>query len=81
MPPGPLTEAFAHAVRDTRKAKGLSQEAAAAACDVERSHYGTIERAAVSPTLDTVWKIAQGLQVPPAKLFAAADRTLNKRRS
>jgi transcriptional regulator with XRE-family HTH domain len=77
VPAAPLTTAFAQAVRNARRAKGLSQEGAAAEFGIERSHYSKIERAETSPTLETVWKIVQGLGLPPSKLFRAAEKFLD----
>ncbi len=68
------SEAFGEALREVRSEKGLSQEAAAQACELDRSYYGALERAVKSPTLKTIWKIADALGVPPSELLKRAER-------
>jgi transcriptional regulator with XRE-family HTH domain len=73
------SEAFGKALREVRSEKGLSQEAAAQACDLDRAYYGALERAVKSPTLKTIWKIADALDVPPSELLVRAEKLLNQR--
>jgi len=67
-------QAFGEALRQLREERGLSQEAAALACGIDRSYYGKIERGMKSPTLGTVWKIADALEARPSGLLARAER-------
>ena len=73
-------EAFSEALREVRAEKGLSQEDAALASGIDRAYYGHLERASKSPTLKTIWKIADGLGVRPSELMARAERLLDDRR-
>jgi len=69
------SQAFGEALRQLRAERGdLSQEAAALACQVDRSYYGKIERGTKSPTLGTIWKIADGFDTRPSELLARAER-------
>jgi len=68
------SQAFGEALRQLREKRGLSQEAAALACGIDRSYYGKIERGMKSPTLGTVWKIADALEAQPSGLLARAER-------
>jgi transcriptional regulator with XRE-family HTH domain len=52
-----------------REKTGLSQERFGDAIEVSRSHMGLIERGLTNPTLETIVKIARGLDVSMAKLF------------
>jgi transcriptional regulator with XRE-family HTH domain len=60
-------------LRRLREARGLSQEATAAAAGVALNTYGRIEKGAASPTWPTVRQIAQALGVSMAELGAAVD--------
>lgn len=71
------TQAFGDALRELREERGLSQEAAALTCRIDRSYYGKIERGMKSPTLATVWKIADAFETQPSDLLARAERTLD----
>lgn len=72
------SKAFGEALRQLREKRGLSQEAAALACGIDRSYYGKIERGMKSPTLGTVWKIADALEVQASGLLAHTERLTNK---
>jgi len=71
-------QAFGDALRELRKERDLSQEAAALACGVDRAYFGQLERAAKTPTLKTIWRIADGLGTRPSKLLARAERMLDR---
>jgi transcriptional regulator with XRE-family HTH domain len=69
-------EAFGAAIRQLRAERGLSQEAAALASDVDRSYYGKLERGSKVPTLTTVWKIADAFEMQPSELLSRAEKLL-----
>ena len=71
-------QAFGEALRQLREERGLSQEAAALACGIDRSYYGKIERGMKLPTLGTVWKIADALEVKASGLLAQTERLTGK---
>jgi transcriptional regulator with XRE-family HTH domain len=58
------------AVRQLRKQLGYSQETFAAACGVHRTFVGAVERAEVNVTLASLERLASGLEVDVARLFA-----------
>lgn len=60
---------FGRRLAALRVEKGLSQEELAAACDLNRTYIGTIERAEKSATVNTIIKLAQGLGVSPREFF------------
>jgi transcriptional regulator with XRE-family HTH domain len=70
------SEAFGRAISELRVERGLSQEEAALASGIDRAYFGHIERATKSPTLKTVWKIADALEVQPSELLTRAERLL-----
>jgi transcriptional regulator with XRE-family HTH domain len=71
------SEAFGNALRQLREERGLSQEAAALTCGVDRSYFGRLERGQKTPTLGTVWRIADALNTKPSDLLARAERILD----
>ncbi|HVD40219.1 MAG TPA: helix-turn-helix transcriptional regulator [Solirubrobacterales bacterium] len=71
-------QAFGDALRQLREERGLSQEAAALACGIDRAYFGKLERADKVPTLTTLWKIADALDTLPSDLLARAERLLQK---
>lgn len=71
-------QAFGAALRSLRKERDLSQEAAALACGIDRAYFGQLERAIKTPTLRTVWRIADGLNTRPSELLLRAERLLNE---
>ena len=52
-----------------RKAKNMSQENLASESDIDRSHMGFIEQGRRKPTLSTLYKIANSLNIPLEVLF------------
>jgi transcriptional regulator with XRE-family HTH domain len=64
-----IKAAFGQRVRELRTAKGLSQEALALACDLDRTYIGGIERGERNVSLINIQKIAGALGVPIKELF------------
>lgn len=52
-----------------RKKAGITQEELSFRCGIHRAYMGTIERGEKSVTLDTVVKIANGLNIEIKELF------------
>jgi transcriptional regulator with XRE-family HTH domain len=52
-----------------RKAKNMSQEQLATDAGIDRSHMGFIEQGRRKPTLSTLFKIAQSLDMTLEQLF------------
>jgi transcriptional regulator with XRE-family HTH domain len=69
----PRPEALGYAIRQVRTARGLSQEDAALASGIDRAYFGHIERATKNPTMQTVWKVADALDVPASDLLRQAE--------
>ena len=62
-------KSFGERVRKLRKVKGLSQEALALACDLDRTYIGGIERGERNVSLINIQRIADALGVPVRELF------------
>jgi transcriptional regulator with XRE-family HTH domain len=72
-------QAFGDALRELREERGLSQEAAALACGIDRAYFGQLERAVKTPTLKTVWRIADAFETQPSDLLIRTERLLDQR--
>lgn len=59
-----VTNKFGQKLKSIRLNKKLSQEEFAFQCNMQASHIGQLERGQKSPTLDTLNKISDGLNMP-----------------
>jgi len=64
-----IMKATADRLRYLRRRKDLSQEELALRAGINPVYYGQIERGVKCPTVDTLYKIALGLEVPAADLL------------
>lgn len=60
---------FGERVREMRKLKGLSQEALALACELDRTYVGGVERGERNISLINIYRIAEALGVSPKELL------------
>lgn len=60
-------------VKQLRLQKGLSQEALAERCGLDRTYVSGIERGVRNPTLEVLHIIASGLNIDLANLFVFSD--------
>ena len=60
-------------LQEYRVKKGMSQELLSGLAGLDRTHYSKIERGLRSPTLDTLFKIAQALEIPPHEIVRAIE--------
>lgn len=64
-----IQQLFGERLRGLRKGKGLSQEALALACDLDRTYIGGVERGERNISLLNIHAIAAALGVPVRELF------------
>lgn len=74
-----LGRSFGRVLRAQRKARGLTQEQLALAAGVQRNFVSELELGQKQPSLLTVFKLAQVLQVTPAELVRLTSETLMHR--
>lgn len=55
-------------IRRLRKKKNLSQEVFSGLAGIARSHLAMIETGAKQPNFETIWRIANALEIPPHRL-------------
>ena len=68
-----LAKEFGDLVRRLRSERGYSQERFAEVCRIDRSYMGMIERGEVSVTLTMIDRLAGGLGLGLASLFAELE--------
>ena len=56
-----------------RERKGLTQDVLSGLAGLDRTHYSKLERGLRSPTLDTLFKIGQALDIPPHVIVKAIE--------
>lgn len=64
-----ILERFANKLKKLRKDRGLSQEALALLCDIDRTYIGRIENMKRNPSLEILDKIARGLNISLPELL------------
>jgi transcriptional regulator with XRE-family HTH domain len=69
----PLRIRLGQAVRELRSAAGYSQESFAAKIKVHRTFMGTIERGNTNVSLDTLERLARGLEMGVWELIRIAE--------
>lgn len=72
-----LARKFGTLVQRLRLQRGLSQEAFAQACGLERAHVGKIERGEVNVTVATTLRLVRGLDLTLADFFSELDKELD----
>jgi transcriptional regulator with XRE-family HTH domain len=65
---GPLRDVLAKNMRRLRAAHGLTQEALAHECGINRTYLG-VERSERNVSIDNIARIARGLRIEPWKLL------------
>lgn len=72
----PSHAAFGNAIREIRTQRGISQEALADKCGLDRTYISGIERGERNPSLTNILKIAAALEVRAAEIHDRADAIL-----
>jgi transcriptional regulator with XRE-family HTH domain len=71
-----VSVAFGKVLREQREATGVSQEALALNANVDRTFVSQMERGVRQPTLTTLYKLAQALNVRPSTLMARMEKVI-----
>jgi transcriptional regulator with XRE-family HTH domain len=64
---------FGQRLREIRKGKGISQEALALSCGLDRTYIGGVERGERNISLVNIHRIARAIGVPADQLFKADE--------
>jgi DNA-binding XRE family transcriptional regulator len=74
----PQHAALGLAIRELRRASGISQEALAANCGLHRTYVGGIERGERNVSFANLLRIADALAVRPSELLERSERHLRE---
>jgi transcriptional regulator with XRE-family HTH domain len=66
---GKLRDVVAKNMRRLRAARGISQEALAHECRINRTYLSSVERSERNVSIDNIARIAKGLQIEPWRLL------------
>ncbi len=66
-------EIIAGVLVEYRKRADLTQEVLSGLAGLDRTHYSKLERGLRSPTIDTLFKLAHALGVPPHEIVCAIE--------
>ena len=62
-------KAFGVVISRLRVQKGLTQESMSGLAGIARSHLAALEKGEKTAKLDTVWRIAEALEMKPSELI------------
>lgn len=67
-------KAVGRVVRNLRKSRGLSQDVLSGLAGIARTHLTMIENGGKQANFETLWRIAQALNMRPSELVARIER-------
>ena len=67
---------FGNILKENRKLAGLSQEALALECKIDRTYISLLERGKRQPTLKMLFKISKVLNVPAHKMVEQIEEKI-----
>ena len=68
-------EIVGRVLTEYRERKGLTQDVLSGLAGLDRTHYSKLERGLRIPTLDTLFKIGQALDVPPHMILKSIEES------
>lgn len=66
-----------HVIQKIREQKGLSQEVVSGLADIGRTHLSAIERGLRKPTLETLFRLAEALDMPASEIVRQIEIELS----
>ena len=63
-----------------RKEKGMTQELLSGLAGIARSHLSMIENGTKQPNFETIWRIAEALEIPASELVAEIEKEAESRK-
>ena len=63
-------------ISEKRKEKGISQEVLSGLADIGRTHLSAIERGKRKPTLETLYRISQALDIKMSDIVEEIEKRL-----
>lgn len=71
-----LKKVFAKVLKEIRQEHGLSQQALADYCDLERVYISKLERGISMPSIEIIFRIAEVLEMKPNELVERIDKNV-----
>ena len=65
-------------IRELRKERGLSQDVLSGLAGIARTHLTMIENGSKQANFETIWKLAQALDMRPSELVALIEKEIEK---
>lgn len=65
-------------IAEFRRRKGISQEVLSGLADIGRTHLSAIERGERKPTLETLYRLANALDVKMSGIVAEIERLIDE---
>jgi transcriptional regulator with XRE-family HTH domain len=74
-----IPKAFGLALKKLRQDGGYSQQGLAKACKLDRTFISLLERGERQPTITTIYKVAEALEVTVQQVIIQIDNQLGKK--
>lgn len=74
-----IVSIFGNVLRELREKKKLSQEKLAEFCNLDRTYISLLERGLRQPTLTTLFKLSDALNIKPSELVEMVDIKLTSK--
>lgn len=71
-------EIVGRVLAEYREGKGLTQDVLSGLAGLDRTHYSKLERGLRMPTLDTLFKIGQALDIAPHIILQSIEEAHNE---
>ena len=66
-------------IRSLREERGLTQEVLSGLAGIARTHLSMIETGTKQANLETIWKIANALEMLPSELISKVETSIGKK--
>lgn len=76
-----VKQTFGDRLRDLRHQLSVTQEGLALRCGLDRSYVGQVERGERNISLENIYRLAEGLGIPPGELLVELDDLTKHTRS
>jgi len=73
-----IVEVFGEVLRELREANHISHEKLAEYCELARTYISLLERGLRQPTITTIFKLANALNVSPSKFIEKVEVLVRK---
>ena len=72
------SKAFGIVISRLRVQNNLTQEQLSGLAGIARSHLAALESGQKNPRLDTIWKLAEALEIKPGQLIRMTEKAMEE---